>query len=215
VLLESDVVIHSKSNELRELLPAWFAAVLAPAPAMLVAKNGAAGLMYFFVACAALVAYSFRKEIAGEPGAEAADCGWNRRIGSTAAALIAAWLFFAAFCLALRPPHDLVAAWLGLMLLIPCLCIVPYLVLATREPFAAVVFAITLVVGVKLAGCVIVVAVYGWDADEFGHTAMPWTRPNLLVWCFFIGTALLSTAFYILGARKWQSTRSTLEPKMS
>jgi hypothetical protein len=55
---------------------------------------------------------------------------------------------------------------------------------------------------------VIVVLVYGWDADEFGHTSMPWTRPNLLVWCFLIGTAALSTVCFFLGARGSHSAPS-------
>jgi hypothetical protein len=203
------------ANGFQKLLPAWFVAVLAPAPAIIVAKSGTAGLMYFFVACASLVAYSFRDAIDGKPNPNEAARRWHRQMASTAVALVAAWLFFATFCMILGPPHQFVAAWLGLMILAPCLGIVPYLVLSTRQPFAAVVFTMTLVACVKLAGCVVVVAVYGWNANEFGHTDMPWTRPNLLVWCFFIGTAILSTTFYVLGARKWQSAGSVVERKPS
>jgi hypothetical protein len=160
--------------------------------------------MYFFVACAAMVAYSFRRAIAsGESNLARQAWMWHARILSTAVALVAGWLVFTALCMTLRPPHHVVAAWLGLMLIVPCLGIVPYMILVTRQPFAAVVLSMTLVVCVKLAGCIVVVAVYGWNANEFGHTAMPWMRPNLLVWCFWIGTTILSAACYFHGARRW------------
>jgi hypothetical protein len=195
----------SNSSILRDVLPAWLATVLAPAPAILVSKDGAAALMYFFVACAGLVAYSFRREASCDDITSQDGLGiWHRRMSGTAAALLAAWFVFGGLCVTLPPPHHLVAAWLGLMLLVPCLCVVPYLVLVTRQPFAAVVFAITLVACVKLAGCAIVVAVYGWDADKYGHTSMPWMRPNLLVWCFLAGTGILSAVFYLLGAHRWR-----------
>jgi hypothetical protein len=160
--------------------------------------------MYFFVACAGLVAFAFRREAFSERS----GWTWRSSVLLTAAALVSAWAVFAALCLTLPPPHNVVAASLGLLLLVPCLCIVPYLVSITRQPFAAAVFAITLVTCVKLAGCVIVVAVYGWNAGELGHTSMPWTRPNLLVWSFWIGTGILSATFYFLGARRWQYTRA-------
>jgi hypothetical protein len=192
----------STSRQLRDLLPAWFVCVLAPAPAILVAKSGSAALMYYFVACAALVTYTFRHDVAaGPPDSDSPPLTWRRRIISSAVALLAAWLVFATLCRQLPGQHAQVATWLSLLILAPCLGIVPYMVRVTRQPFAAVVFSITLVVLIKLAGCLIVVLVYGWDADEFGHTSMPWTRPNLLVWCFLIGTAVLSTVCFLLGVR--------------
>jgi hypothetical protein len=188
----------------RELLPAWLVCVMAPAPAILVAKSGAAGVMYFFVACASLVAYAFRRE-AGEAFCtdRAAPVPWRGNLVRSAMALFAAWLVFALLSATLRSPHAFVASLLGLLLIVPCLCIVPYMVLITRQPFAAVVFSLTLVVLVKLAGCIIVVASYGWDADDYGHTSMPWLRPNLLVWSFWIGTSVLSAACLFLGDRRW------------
>lgn len=199
----------SSKCEMRDLLPAWITCVLAPAPAILVSKDGAAALMYFFVACAGLVAYTFRREISGaRSNAEHFARTWRSRMLSSGAALFTTWLVFCALCMTLPPPHNYIAALLGVMLLVPCLCIVPYLMLVTQQPFAAVVFAITLVVCVKLAGCALVCAVYGWDASEHGHTSMPWIHPNLLVWAFLIGTGILSAAFYFFGARRWHCSRA-------
>jgi len=55
----------------------------------------------------------------------------------------------------------------------------------------------------KLLGCVVVVLLHGWDASERGYTIMPWTRPNLLVWLFWINTGVLSLGFYWLGVRRF------------
>jgi hypothetical protein len=210
VILQTGWIMRtSMVSQFRDLLPAWFVCVLAPAPAILVAKSGSAALMYYFVACAALVAYAFRHDVAaGLPDSDNPPLTWRRRMISSALALFAAWCVFAVICQRLQSQHAQVATWLSLLILAPCLGIVPYMARVTRQPFAAVVFSVSLVTLVKLAGCVIVVLVYGWDADEFGHTNMPWTRPNLLVWCFLIGTAILSAACFFLGARQSQSALS-------
>jgi hypothetical protein len=77
--------------------------------------------------------------------------------------------------------------------------------LLTRKPFAAVVFALALVGCMKLLGGVVVVLAYGWNASQQGHTRMPWTDPNLLVWVFWIATGVYSAALYVLGYRAFQA----------
>ena len=101
-------------------------------------------------------------------------------------------------------PHDFVAPMLALMTLVPSLCIVPYLVLVTRKPFAAVVFAALLVGCMKLLGATVVVLIYGWDADAQGRTKMPWNYPDLLVWLFWGFSAALSLTFWFFGMRRFR-----------
>jgi hypothetical protein len=57
----------------------------------------------------------------------------------------------------------------------------------------------------KLLGCVVVVLVYGWDASERGYTTMPWTRPNLLVWLFWLNTGVLCLVCYYLGVGRFRN----------
>jgi hypothetical protein len=115
---------------------------------------------------------------------------------------------FAGLSLALNDPRDYDVPFVALMSLVPALCTVPYLTLATRKPYAAVVFAVALVAALKLLGCVIVVLTYGWDASERGYTRMPWTDPNLLVWAFWGLTGVYSAVLYALGVQKYQSLRN-------
>jgi hypothetical protein len=119
-------------------------------------------------------------------------------------AQLASWAVFSSVHLALNDRHDFVSVLLALSALIPSCCIVPYLTLITRKPFAAVVFTVFLVGCMKLLGCVVVVLDHGWDASERGYTTMPWTRPNLLVWVFWANTAVLSLVLYCLAARRFR-----------
>jgi uncharacterized membrane protein len=114
-------------------------------------------------------------------------------------ALFAAFVVFAVLCLTVNDAHDFDVPVVALLILIPSLCTVPYLTLLTRKPFAAAVFALALVGCMKFLGGIVVVLVYGWDASRHGHTQMPWTEPNLLVWVFYAATGLYSGLAYALG----------------
>jgi hypothetical protein len=114
----------------------------------------------------------------------------------------AAWAVLCSVHLALNDRPDLVFVLLALSALVPSCCVVPYLTLVTRKPFAAVGFAVFLVGGMKLLGCAVVVLIRGWDAGEHGHLTMPWTRPNLLVWLFWLNSGVLSLGCYCSGVRK-------------
>jgi hypothetical protein len=113
-------------------------------------------------------------------------------------------------CLPLDWPHNIVTAALGLLLIIPSICVAPTILLATRQPFATVVFSLTLVGMMKLLGCVVVVLTYGWDASEHGHTTMPWLAPNLLVWMFYALTAALSAGCFLYGLRRVYAASAAL-----
>jgi hypothetical protein len=171
-------------------------------------RAAACGL--FFLGSASLVAYSFGGEInrpASAEGLEAAPDRWRTKMMALGLALSVALVAFAGLSLALNDPRDYDVPFVALMSLVPSLCTVPYLTLATRKPYAAVVFAVALVAALKLLGCVIVVLTHGWDASERGYTRMPWTDPNLLVWAFWGLTSVYSAALYALGVHKYQSRR--------
>jgi hypothetical protein len=198
----------SLTRELRYLAPVWLGSALLPWPPLLLWRSHdgrALCLGLFLVGSASLVAYSFRRDANGTATGEPGDPRqiWRKRLGAVAAALLAAWAALSSVHLALNDRHDFVFVFLALSALIPSCCLVPYLTLVTRKPFAAVVFAVFLVGCMKLLGCVVVVLVYGWDASERGHTTMPWAHPNLLVWLFWINTGVLSLVSYWLGASRF------------
>lgn len=123
---------------------------------------------------------------------------------SVAVALLAAFLLFSVLSLTLNDGRDFIAVFLAFTILVPSLCVVPFFTLATGKPVAAVVFALFSVAAMKLLGCVVVVLIYGWNADRYGYTDMPWAHPNLLVWLFWGFTGVLSLSCYLLGARAFE-----------
>jgi hypothetical protein len=199
----------SLNRELRYLAPAWLGSVLLPWPALLLWRSAdgvALALGLFFVGAASLVAYSFRRDVNATNEGESGHPRriWRKRMVAVTVAQLAGWAVFSSVHLGLNDRHDFVSVLLALSALIPSCCIVPYLTLVTRKPFAAVVFTVFLVGCMKLLGCVVVVLVHGWDASERGHTTMPWTRPNLLVWVFWANTAVLSLVCYCLAASRFR-----------
>jgi hypothetical protein len=84
---------------------------------------------------------------------------------------------------------------------VPALCCVPFLAVVAGKPYAAVLFTVFLLAAVKLAGCVVAVRVYGWNAQAEGHLTLPWDRPNLLVWLCLAGAMVMSVVTYPLGRR--------------
>ncbi len=218
-------------RELRYLLPAWFTCLFLPLPFLLFwhsPEGRSVALKGFFLGCMIPVAYSFRLDVRPLDEAEPATPVWCLRMSPLSVALLAAFGIFSVVCLLLNnphdfgtpeaeedqgiwwrafvfdTPHDFVAPILALMTLVPSLCIVPYFVLLTRKPLAAVVFTALLVGCMKLLGATVVVLIYGWDADAQGRTKMPWNHPDLLVWLFWCFSAALSLVFYLFGANRFR-----------
>lgn len=206
--------------ELRSLLSAWFVCLLLPLPAIFwQAEEGRSlALNCFFVGCTTVVAYSFRRELTAHaitPTPEQPSLpppAWGMKMLALALVLFAASVAFSALLLSLNDSHDYAALLVALTALVPSLCLVPYLTLLTRKPFAAVVFTIFLVGCMKLLGGLVVRVVYGPYSVEEGHTRMPWTDPNLMVWVFWIATAALSIVLYSLGYRRFQLMRRQQDP---
>jgi len=197
-------------KSLRQILPVWLCGILLPIPAIVFWRSDygrGMALGLFFIGCANLVAQTFRQEVGQEivGGGEHPKQVWRRRMQTLSMALMAAFGIFALLLLGLSDTRDFVAVALAFLILIPSLGVVPYFTLVTRRPFAAVVFTLCAVFGMKLLGCVVVVLVYGWHADAHDppYTDMPWTHPNLLVWLFWLFTAILSLSLYFLGARRF------------
>jgi hypothetical protein len=196
-------------NSLRDLFPVWLACVLLPLPAIAFWRSSdgrAVALWLFFIGCTSLVAYAFRQDIhaAVSPSAELPGRLWRKRLSVVTVSLLSACFVFSVLCLTLNDQHDFVVVFLAFLTLIPSLCVVPFLTLITRKPLAAVVFSLLLVGCMKLLGGAIVVLVFGWHASEHGHTDMPWTHPNLLVWVFWFNTSVLCLLLYRLGARRFR-----------
>jgi len=166
-------------------------------------------LCLFFVSCSGLVASAFVRDVRRAESASPSSAFtrpaqvWRVRSARLGCFLLVQWAVFSVLCLAVNDAQELLAPALALQSLVPALCLAPYLTLVTRKPLAAVVFTVFLVGCMKLLGCIVVVLVYGWDASEHGHTQLPWTHPNLLVWFFWSSTALLCLVFYWLGERRF------------
>jgi hypothetical protein len=118
------------------------------------------------------------------------------------AALISASLVFSLLWLTLADARDLVTPFIAFQALIPSFCIVPYLTLITRKPAAAVILSAFLVGCMKLTAGIVVNLVHGWDYD---HHELPWTDPNLMLWAFWVATAILSVALFFLGANAYRA----------
>jgi hypothetical protein len=198
--------MRSLQQELRLTLPVWAIAVLLPAPAAITSRNGSLGLVYLFVASIGMVAAIFWRDFPASGNDQRNDGGaWRTKLAAATIALVTAWLVFAGMCLPLSPRDAAVSSTLAFLGLIPALCVTPWMLAITRNPFVAAVFTLTLVACMKLLGCILVVLVYGWDASERGYTALPWTDPNLLVWSFFAFTAVLSAIGLRQGAARFRS----------
>jgi hypothetical protein len=189
---------------IEQLCPIWL-----PLPAVLLWRSDygrTIALGLFFVGCATCAACAFRPKrihLMRRPEEICPQEIWNSRLVQLALALLIQWTIFSALCLVFNDAHDIVAPVLALGSLIPALTVAPCLVLTARKPFAAVVFTSFLVFSMKLIGCIVVVLVYGWDADLHGYTTLPWTHPNLLVWLFWLNTALLSFSSHLLAGKKF------------
>ena len=217
-------------RELQYLLPFWIISILLPLPFLLfwhAAEGRSVALNGLFLGCMILVAYSFRRDVRPSGEAEPAPQIWSQRMLPLGIALFVSFVVFSVICLLLNnphdfgtpkaeddqgiwwrafvfdTPHDFVAPMLALMTLIPSLCIVPYFVLVTRKPLAAVIFTALLVGCMKFLGATVVVLIYGWDADAQGRTHMPWNHPDLLVWLFWGFSGVFSLIFYCCGARRF------------
>jgi hypothetical protein len=211
--INTHVQASAMKKSWRQLLPAWLCCILLPLVPLTFwwrpddGRSSPMGL--FFIGCASLVAYVFRADLISSPvdELERSERLWRGRMTTVGTALFFASSVFSLLWLILIDAHDFVAVFLAFSILIPSWCIVPYLTLLTRKPFAAVLFTLFAVLGAKLLGCVVVVLIYGWHADRHvpPYTDMPWERPNLLVWVFLFNTAVLSAWFYILGERKFQT----------
>lgn len=193
---------------LRHLWRVWLVGILVPLPAIAFWRSSEGrtlALGLFFVGCASLVASAFRRENVPEAADNVIDArqAWRKRMVTLTVTLFSAFLIFSLLLLTLAGAHDFVAVLLAGLLLLPSLCIVPQLTLMTGKPLAGVVFTLLAVFGMKLLGCIVVVLVYGWDASEHGHTTMPWTQPNLLVWLFWSFSGILCLSFYVLGAKRF------------
>ena len=193
--------IVATSLQLPGLRVAWLTTVLLPLPAMVFwrSQDGrCVALWCFCAACFSLAAYSFYRPPVSEPTA----LSWLDKVSTLAVFLSLAWISFSLLWIALVDPHDFVALFVGFEILIPSLCVVPYLTLLTRKPFAAVVFTAFLLGCMKGVAGVVVNLFYGWGN---GHHEIPWTSPNLMLSMFWVASVVLCLWCYLLGARKFQS----------
>jgi hypothetical protein len=206
-------------RELQYLFPVWIIGVLLPVPLLLfrhLAGGRSYALICFSIGCAALVAYSFRRDLKWSDSSAVVAARtrrtWRERILPLVLVLCAASAVFSIFSLVISDARDFVTPLLAFMVLIPALGIVPYMVLITRKPLAGVTFSMILVGSLKTPiGAMIVhtffPAYFVQSIDTDGSLIMPtpWIHPNLLVWLFYTLVTMFSFSFYFLGWRKYRS----------
>lgn len=194
--------MRAASSELRALLPTWAFAVLLPVPAATFWQDGsgrAFAYAYLFLGSAVMAAESFRR-VAPEAGRPAP---WRAKVIALGLAMAAAVAVFTVAAWSIAGEADPVVPVLAALAAVPALGCVPFLTLATGRPYAAVLFAASLLGVVKLAGCVVVRAVYGPTALADGRMSLPWEEPNLLVWLCLAGALACSAVLFPLGRREF------------
>jgi hypothetical protein len=200
--------LSSARSELREMLPTWAVVVLLPTPMITFWHVGAGrdfAYAYLFLGCAILAAERFSGTVCqGGPGGVPL---WRAKVTALVLAMAAAVIVFTAFAWAIIGRPDALVLLLAALAVVPALCCVPFLAVVTGRPYAAVLFAAVLLTTVKLAGCVVAVIVYGWNAQAEGHLTLPWERPNLLVWLCLAGTMAMSAVMYQFGRRAFLTNR--------
>jgi hypothetical protein len=193
--------VESFRSELRGILPAWLVCTLLPLPAIAFWRFlGGEPLAHFcfFICCMSLVASRFRLKVIFQQ----APPSWHVKMLAVGVALLAASIVFSLLWLTLADAHDLVTPFIAFQSLIPSFCIVPYLSLVTGKPAAAVILSAFLVGCMKMVAGIVVNLVYGWN---YGHHELPWTDPNLMLWSFWVATAILSVSLFFLGANKYRA----------
>jgi len=207
--------------ELRHLFPAWVVCVLLPLPLILFwhSPTGRSFALFCYTfSCAILAAHSFHRDIqsqktpATSPQSDTIANNWRKKILSLAVAFFAAFVVFSLLSLAVNDRSDFVTPMLAFMVIIPAICIVPYMVLTTRNLLAGVIFSIFLVGSLKTPiGAIIVKTFFpnhfqqAFDVDGSLIMPTPWSHPNLLVWFFYVSTFALSVTFFFLGAKKFRA----------
>ena len=191
---------ESMRYQLHELRSTWLACIVLPLPAMALWQSHqgrCVALWCFCATCFYLAATCFRPPICRDAPA------WSDRMRTLAVALFLAWVGFSVLWLLLVDPRDWVALFIGLQILIPSLCVAPYLSLITRWPFASVVFTAFLLGCAKGIAGAIVSLVSGWSGPRH-DTSFPWTEPNLMLSMFWVNAIILCACCYGLGARAFR-----------
>jgi hypothetical protein len=189
-------------REVRHLLPILAFALLLPIPWLNFCVDGpgrAFAFVYLFLGCAMLAGEGCRHPFAGTPVERRRV--WNARMFALACAGVVVSVTFSAAYWAVSGRVDSAVMVLAFLVIVPALCCVPGLTLFVGNPYVGVLFAASLLVIIKLTGCIIVRFVYGPNALAEGQMAMSWARPNLLVWLCFGGGMIASLILYFLGRR--------------
>jgi hypothetical protein len=188
-------------SELQAILPAWCVCTLIPMPAIVFWRflDGVPVAHFlFFGCCMSLVASRFRPRVL----AQQPPHSWPMKMLALGAALISSALVFSLLWLGLADAQDFVTPFIAFQALIPCIGVVPYVSLLTRKPAAAVILSAFLVGCMKMVAGIVVNLRHGWN---YGHHELPWTDPNLMLWAFWIATAMLSVLLLLLGAQKYRA----------
>jgi hypothetical protein len=101
-----------------------------------------------------------------------------------------------------RQGRDFVTPFIAFQAIIPSFCIVPYVTLLTRKAAAAVILSAFLVGCMKMVAGIVVNLRDGW---YYGNHELPWTNPNLMLWAFWVATAILSLLLLFLGLNKYRA----------
>ncbi len=193
--------MDSFRSELRAMLPAWIICTLIPLPAIALWRflgEEPVAHFCFFACCMSLVASRFRPRVISQKPSPS----WHVKMLAIGAALISSSVVFSLLWLGLADAQDFVTPFIAFQAIIAAFCIVPYVSLITHKPVAAVILSAFLVGCMKMVAGIVVNLRYGWDYD---HHELPWTEPNMMLWSFWVATAMLSFLLLLLGASKYRA----------
>jgi hypothetical protein len=202
-LLKGSSMFRLAMAHLRELTPTWAFAALLPVPLLLATDpvhNADIKCLYLGLASGWLAVELFR--YGGLPESRPTWCAKLLAIGIAITANVSLFIVLG-LSVGVRAhfPFPLMAA----LSATPAIGLAPWLATRIRQPYAVIILGATIVVGAKLAACVVARFVYGPNYIAEGYVAGDWRTAKLMITLFWVFTVALSLVLFIAGYKRAKS----------
>jgi len=185
----------SPTNELRLMAMTWGVAAVLPIP-VLVATNPATSAdiscLYLGLAGAWLLT-EFHRSIGLPESPEA----WRARTLATTIAVVTNVALFVACGVAAGVQTRFPFPLMAVLSAVPAMGIIPWMLRRVRQHYAPIILGAALVLGAKLAACVVARMVYGPDYIERGYVAADWRTAKLMISLFWSFSTLLALGLWL------------------
>ena len=187
---KSATLVGEALGSLRDAAMGWVFSILLYAPlALRVGGNVGTDLavLYLSIAGAWLAT-----EILRRGGLPATVREWSARMAAIFFATVANTALFVALADA-SGMESTIPLWLvGLLSVFPVVGLVPWMMLRVREATGTIVLGALVLLGVKLAACVVARIVYGPRYIELGYVSSDWRTAKLMISLFWGTSTLIS-----------------------